>query len=844
MISVFRLLVLLSCLSSPVKAQDDAITREMAELSEAYADIERKLIEQSAELDRVLTLGYSGPALGKDMADIAENVATLEGRLQGLAEQLADLVKKINYNPIQPFELVVHKGAKDAPPLMGTARPGDRVYLTADIKHAVLTEGAETRLSWALILPDGTASDKLRKSNDVAREGEGDTYSFGVDTTGMELGNYQVDLTHSVVGQPKKQFKTSASFTLAEVSEVQITKMVIDDERTGDVHQEILPPDARPYMFAYFEVPSFIQELSADFNVRDLTTGKTIYQKKGVKKIKPEVEQQRFGVVLDPKKTQMLGGHEYSFSIALKDDLRGNTLKKTVPTAKETITFFYGDEPKRVKVDKLVVSNLEGAKKSLSNVPASPIVYFTNWVKATKPVGAMDVLFRLTGAQGGEAILEKTITQANQKNVDIEQVSLPVDASLLKAGAKYRLETVVSGEGFETVQSTRNFIYAKLASVDISKLVKVSGNITTPGASRSAVNPGEVNSLKLDSKVSFTVPPVSREGMVGTLHWKLNGKRQAIIKLDGGSPNWGFSFGANKSNGNIYSAELIYMASSRSRPKRLYSADFLISLPFTASTFGGDRPLYASTDKAAKDDERKRLPSWRGYSWLRNEVGIRVKASDFGIKAKVTINAVLKETGETLISETKAINLAADEETKLNWTLDQSALKFDLESIFPNIDTSRDLKKTIETKFTVEDDEGYRLERTVSTSQWLPLLNIESEFNEGAGITFSEGTSGDQVGKISPLAVMRGPYSSKITGLGVWDIAGLNVSSRTEELEDWVKAEGARKYNETDTADYYAKSIPLLISLEDSTGKQAVLYWPDFTFRVSVAKPSPSDEGD
>ena len=197
-------LVLLLWFSLPATAQNEDNTQEIAELSDAYTKIEEALAAQTAELDRVLELGYGGPALGKDITDIAENVATLDNRLQGLGAQLVDLIKKLNFNPIIPFQLIVHKNAKDTPPLMSSARPGDRVYVTADIQHAVLAENVETRLSWALMMPDGTPSSNLHKSEDSVRMGEGTTYSFGINTKGMALGTYQMELTHSVVGKPKQ----------------------------------------------------------------------------------------------------------------------------------------------------------------------------------------------------------------------------------------------------------------------------------------------------------------------------------------------------------------------------------------------------------------------------------------------------------------------------------------------------------------------------------------------------------------------------------------------------------------------------------------------------------------
>lgn len=838
---VFRSLILLLCLSvpfsAPANAQDEDVTDEIAELSEAYADVEQKLTEQSAELDRVLKLGYGGPALGKDMADIAENVAALEGHLQSLGEQLADLVKKVNYNPIQPFELVVHKDAKDAPPLTGTIQPGDKVYLTAEVQHAVLAEGVETRLSWALMLPDGTASEKLQKSDDLVRAGEGDTYSFGIDTTGMAFGAYEMELVHSVVDQPKKQFTASAKFTLAEVSEVQITKMVVDDERTGDVHQRVLPEGAFPYMFAYFEAPNYVTELSAVFRVYDLTTRKVIYAKKGVKKIKSDVTQQRFGVVLDPAQVQIENGHEYRFDISLADDLRIDAIEKKLKKAEDKVTFFYGEEPKRIKIDKLVVSTDAADKSTPYKIPAAPTLFLSGWYEATQTVDVIDIQFRLSSPKDGEVILEQSIIRENQSEKAMDTVTVPVDTSLLKVGAEYHLETIFSTDDIQAVKSEKKFIYAELPPLDMLDVVKVSGSIDTPGQGPKQVLINKTNPLKLSSKVTFKVPAVYPDRLEGVLYWEIDGNKQSLIPLDGSNSNWGLSFDAGSMGSNSrYEINLVHRRTARSRPRSLYTASFGVSLPFATNTFGGDRPIYEEGSKDKETGERKRLPDWMGYAWVRDKVGIRVRANDFGVKANVTIKAVLKETGQTLISETKSIDIAAKETSEFEWKLDQPALKFDLEAVFPNIEPKRDFKKTIETTFTVKDDKGYEAEDKITTTQWIYFLDSDEEFRRAE-------YESENVGTILPPSVMTGPYTTTVKGLSFYYTEGLDVMTRPEELETWVQDVGAVKVREDEKRDYFAKTVPVLITLEDSSGKQGVLFWTNYTFTAGLAKPPPDAEG-
>jgi len=83
---------------------------------------------------------------------------------------------------------------------------------------------------------------------------------------------------------------------------------------------------------------------------------------------------------------------------------------------------------------------------------------------------------------------------------------------------------------------------------------------------------------------------------------------------------------------------------------------------------------------------------------------------------------------------------------------------------------------------------------------------------------------------------MTGPYKSSIIGNSVYYMDGLNWYYDPDKLEEWVRTVGAKKYKEDEDRKYYRKTSPLLITIEDSTGKQAALFFDKFTYSAGIFK--------
>ncbi|PCI34451.1 MAG: hypothetical protein COB54_01305 [Alphaproteobacteria bacterium] len=805
---------------------DQDIDQQITELEELYTEIEQQLHQQSEALDKALTVGYGGTAIRKDMGDIADRVEGLATRLSDLGEQLSTLIKNMNINPIKPFTIIPRRGAKDAPPLQSAAHDGDRIYFTAEVPHPPLEDGSETELIWSLKLPDGRISEKLKKTDISLRDGPSALYSFGINTTGMELGAYEITLTHTVVGRPKHTYLATASFDINQIKDIKIIRMVVDDERTGDKHQPVLAEGAAPFLFSYYEVPAEVTALSARYRVRDLTDRKDIYQKSGRRNTKPEQDIQRVGIKLDPEKIPLTVGHEYRFDISFTDDLRQSSTDKAYDTVRDSITFFYGTEPRFARITRLGATVAADGTKFDKNIPllTTPL-YLNSWVTAAKSIDVLEVDIRLIRTKDKSVVFETRVSQKNDPEKGISHLSFPVDPSLLTEGAKYRQEVTVRVEGLEPVTARRSFTYAKKPPVDMAKYVKVSGVIRTPGLPDVIINsvPNTRYRYRHNSTITLSVPAVYPDGIDGKLAWRCKncgGVKTPRIPLDGSNNDWGFSYspGKNRWGGKI---ELFHLSKS-SRSKNLYSAHFSLEKPFQASLF------------TSLKGRKKNLDF---HPWGMGDIGVRLKANSFATTVTVSAKATLKETGETLFNETKSISLPANQDKDWLWAIDPDRLKFDLARHFPGIKKSH-IKKNIDLEVTIDDGKGYKTSRSTALTRKIFILNDKKYFKNGPN-----NPENPLVRTIVPPADMKGPFTTSITGISTYYTEGLKWYYDPDKLESWAAEGGAKKYKEDDKKEYYRKTVPLLLTIEDSTGKQAVAFWKNYTYSVNIWKKPEAELG-
>ncbi len=832
-------MISLSAITSSYAQDADEQNRQLSEIKAQFLTIQKELAVQDQEATRILGIGLPDGALRADLKTIVENVIGLQKQLKDLGQELKILTDNMNINPLKPFKIIIHKAAKDAPPLTTSIQAGEILYFTVDMA-ATKDEDIETRLVWSIMTPDGRLSENLKKTENILLKNTAGIHSFGINTTGLEDGHYTVMLDHNIVEKPAFKLASKARFDIGTATEIEIVRLMIDDEKTGDIHQSILPVDAAAYLFSYYKTPADVVALTASYRVRDLTTGEDIFNKTGRRKNKPDVDIQRVGIRLDPEVNPLVAGHEYRFDISFADDLRPATSDKQYDTAKDSITFFYGSTPKRIKLGKKIATNVVGDGKYNRIIPKAEKIQVGNWYTATSSVEEMNVVIRLINSADKAVLAEKTFVHINNKDTEREQVTASFNTGLLKANSSYQIETVINIEGLAPVKNKYSVKYAKMAQPHLKNFVKVSGKINTPGASSNTVKEGK-NSIKLDSTVTFNAAPAYPEGLTGILIWTVrNSKYHKVIKLDGSNNDWSFSFTPKDlGSGNYYEVSLVHAPSRHTRKKPvIFAAEFGISLPFHVSTIGNDRDIYAKDTKTGK---RTRQPSWKGYAWLRDKVGITIKANAFPVTAKITVKATLKETGETLFSESKLISLGAKEDKELEWDLNQPALKFDLESIFPNIDINKDLKKTIVTEFTIDDGKGYVVKKEVTTTQWLYLLNNRADDKE----YFVDGPKtydNPLVRTIIPPAGMKGPFTSSLIGISTNYVDGLEWYYDPSKLKDWIIEVGAEKYKEDENAIYYRNEAPLLLTIEDSNGRQAAAYWREYSNSTSVAKEKEPEE--
>ena len=641
----------------------------------------------------------------------------------------------------------------------------------------------------------------------------------------MVLGTYEITLTHTVVGRPQHTYLATASLDITEVKDIKIIRMVVDDERSGDTHQPVLPEGASPYLFSYYEVPAGVTALSARYRVRDLTDRKEIYKKSGRRNTKTEQDIQRVGIKLDPEKIPLIVGHEYRFDISFTDDLRQSTSDKAYDKVSDSITFFYGTKPRFARITRLGATISADSTKFDKNIPllTTPL-YLNSWITAAKSIDVLDVDIRLIRTKDKSVVFETRVSHKNNPDKGIARLTFPVEASLLTEGAKYRQEVTVRVEGLEPVTSRRSFTYAKKPPVDMAKYVNVSGVIRTPGLPDIIINsnPDARYRYRHNSTITLSVPAVYPDGIEGKLAWRCKncgGVNTADIPLDGSNNDWGFTYSPGKIRwgGEI---ELFHQSKS-SRRKNLYKAHFSLEKPFQAHLF---------------TSHKGRKKNVNFYPWGMEHIGVRLKANSFATTVTVNAKATLKETGETLFNETKSISLPANQDKDWVWTINPDKLKFDLARHFPRIKNSH-RKKNITLEVTIEDGKGYKIKRTTTFSRKIFILNEDKYFRNGPNNPESP-----LVRTILPPAGMKAPFTTSIIGISAFYTDGLKWYYDPDKLESWAAEVGAKKHKEDDKKKYYRKTVPLLLTIEDSTGKQAVSFWKNYTYSVSIWKKEEQSE--
>jgi len=349
MINVMRFILVLWVLvfAGHAWSQDteDDIQQKISALHEEHTAIENELNEHTTELERLLVIGYGGPVLRQDMANLASRVGALQARLEETAAQIAELAKGLNINPIKSFTINARRNAPDGPALSGPVTAGERVVFSVNLDYPNADPDLKTALMWTVKQPDGSISKTTYKVEELNVQNIQGLHTFEMNTQGMMPGAYEVELKHQELGSAEHKYVDKARFELNVPRELKIISVLVDDEKAGDQHKNKLSIGATPYIFVYFEATPSISAVMATIRVNDLTDGSSIYQRTARRVLNHLEDTQFIHIGLSPEKYAFQEGHTYSFSASLEDnqDLPVSVDGGGAKSVNANVTFQYGD---------------------------------------------------------------------------------------------------------------------------------------------------------------------------------------------------------------------------------------------------------------------------------------------------------------------------------------------------------------------------------------------------------------------------------------------------------------------------------------------------------------------
>ncbi len=349
MINVMRFILVLWALvfAGHAWSQDTEgdIQQKISALNEEHTAIENELNEHTTELERLLVIGYGGPVLRQDMANLASQVGALQARLEETAAQIAELAKGLNINPIKSFTIDARRNAPDGPALSGPVTAGERVVFSVNLDYPNADPDLKTALMWTVKQPDGSISKTTYKVEELNAQNIQGLHTFEMNTQGMMPGAYEVELKHQELGSAEHKYVDKARFELNVPRELKIISVLVDDEKAGDQHKNKLSAGATPYIFVYFEATPSISAVMATIRVNDLTDGSSIYQRTARRVLNHLEDTQFIHIGLSPEKYAFQEGHTYSFSASLEDnlDLPVSVDGGGAKSVNASVTFQYGD---------------------------------------------------------------------------------------------------------------------------------------------------------------------------------------------------------------------------------------------------------------------------------------------------------------------------------------------------------------------------------------------------------------------------------------------------------------------------------------------------------------------
>ncbi len=785
---------------------NEALQIELRELEEMYSDSQQKIQVASLKLDELLAIGYKEMSARKELQHIADIVGTEDTIIKDLGTKISALIKKLG-GGLKPMTVVVRRGDKNADPLVASAKEGDILYFTAKAEQPF-----ELSLKWSIRKPNGQISDRLHKEA-VERADESKQYfSFGIDTTGMDEGEYQVMLEYSLTSEPNKKYNSTTNFEIGgTLNAIKILRLVVDDERSGDKHKSALDVTASAYLFTYYEVPEDVDALTIRYRLRDWTDRKNVFEKTGRRNTKQGKAVQRVGILLDKNEVPLIEGHQYRFDIRLTDDLRASSSIEKYETQSKNVFFYYGKEPKQVEIKKIVVGTSESSTKYVRDVPKQEGPIFLNLrYKANGGVGSVNVDIKLKKVSDKTVVFHQSFQQVIDTEKKIKEINIPVDIDKFEIDTKYRVEVLIAGEEIDPTKKSTSFFYAPIPPADMRKYVRVNGLIQTPSFPDVKIKQDGDNFYYKNSTIVFDLPAQTGPSFKGELIWrcKYGCGANKKIKLSDNPVDWGYSFKVKNGRG-FGGLTLVHQYKGKS--VNLDLPKFRVIKPFSvkllpSNSFG----------------EREKL-----YPWELDNTRLQIRANAQSTSANVSVKVTLD--GKLITELSKSMSLPADKWVEWSLGLDPARFKYDLAEEFPSINKysfSKNIKFVVDVKYGNGDSYADSFSRSANIYR----LNKDN-LKEHAGTPESP-----LIYTIILPPEMTGPYQTSILGNSVFHMEGLKWYYDPDKLEEWVREVGARKYKEDTDRIYYKKTIPLLITIEDITGKQAALFFDKFTYSASIYK--------
>lgn len=837
-LSLFMLAILFS--SPSYSQQNDEHELRLSEIKEQFQIIQKELLEHDSETTRKLGLGLPNKALSTDLKQIVENVLSLQTQLNDLKQELKEIAKESDDSALAISKIWVTNEAKSDEEFKQIPEDNS-AYLYVSFSMPKKMDLLQLNLT---VVDKKTGQEIVNIDRERERKGEDIKQKTGLALKSEQLTlGVTYEFTATLIDSEDKTINQTTSFQYGQAeTELSALTLTVSDEN-GELAGSNVSSKTKLRFVATVPLASEGQG-TITWSLLD-SDGQLIPNSEKEEVIDENGEEfsSRYGF-----KTKILAVDSYT--VVVSHQLEGQ--EKNIVTAQFPFSIAGSFAVHSLTVSNSNKGNLKDGVLKEGERPHLSINYTANGAVRT---GMMRVYDATTNVD----YYNKDVTERVKVDGKKHRIGVKLKEGLIPLGKAVIFEATFTDQQGNELNYERTFSFVEKANktkkadnkknskekfVNIEKNIHVSGSVSTPGSGSYTLDLKNKNNLKTNSKVTLSVSidyPTGGEKVDAWLILEVNRDTVKRIRLDGSQPNLDFSFSPSEVNtSGSFLVTLDYRAIKprKGRPRQVYAAKLNVDTPFSVSFKGSDSNRLCVNDKGEKLSNSKKcrkVERWEAYSWLRDEIGVVIRAKKFDVKTTLTVKSTLDETGEVLFNYSDTVNLSAETKFEKYWKLDQKALRFDFENKFPNIPDSDDWKKTISTEVIVKNDEGYEWKREFITTQRAFILNLTN--HKGKYLREGSNTNENPLNTtFIPPAIMKGPFRTTIQGVSFYYMNGLDWYYDPDKFESWVASSGARQYKETEERVHYKKDVPLLITIEDSTGKQAFALWENHPVTVGLAR--------